>query len=307
MPKRQRLLLVLIMIGMLGITGVLILINDYAENRVQTKTATQDFSSFEKVSSTPLSWKSYLEIGKNFEKLEQNLAPQDSKPDVAATGHPVNDSDNLDLEAIDNQTGQIEGILKEEKDFKLLMLNNNVRAYESKLSEDKERRLKEKSSVLNHAADVLVKNKEKEIAAFYESYDRELRAKYQDVLCNLQLQLSVVDLMDVQKDQDHKKQQLQTEINRIHQEISEKLKSRRQELNKELIVFKTARLNENESELNKFKVELETNFEFELSRYKEKQREEFDVWHLNREKEVAAALKLRQEQRRLIESQTKSN
>lgn len=205
------------------------------------------------------------------------------------------DQSIFNQDAINHQIDEIKRIFQAEENFKRVNLKKFIKDYSKKCFQEINEKIKTKNDLLTKALNLELQKKTREITISLEGNRVELESEYQLVLSNLQLQKSIASLGESQGDLIDE-QEIQAQIDVIHGEIEEKLKASQRTLTDEFENHQKLRKEQIDSELNNYRIRLESEYQNDLARFQQALETEFSEWYSKREKELALAIRLRQEQ-----------
>ena len=235
-------------------------------------------------------WSGYSKISGEIAKLKQGWSLEEryfSKKPIAEFEQKISE------ESLLTQTSQIKQLFAEEETFRKTALAKSVALYRQKLQLEAERELEIKTAGLTNSFANEVGHQELDLKNVVEDYHAKLVNDYQVTLANLQLQLLLVDLSGDVKDPAGEKQKIQNQIEKIHQEMGDKVTVKQRQLAAGLEEFKQQRLLALNLEIAGLKVQLAATVEAELENYYKQLEADFNKWRQQRAREIQMVIDLR--------------
>jgi hypothetical protein len=236
-------------------------------------------------------WNEYTKVGQAMGELVNGWAhPQSllSKEQISKFEQKISE------ESLGIQTSQIKLLFAEEEAFRKTDLDKTLELYQSKLNQEMERELDLETVRLKIDYQKEVTNRESNIKNAIAKYNGELIAEYQVTLANLQLQLLLVDLSNRVKEPTLEKQKIQDQIDKIHQEMYDKVSIRQRQLSEELVQYKRQRQMTLDSEINGIRTQLAQKAESALNKYRNLLEADFYQWRQQRQQDIQMVINLRQ-------------
>lgn len=197
-------------------------------------------------------------------------------------------------ESLETQTSQIKQLFAEEEAFRKADLDKTLGLYRNKLNQEMEREIDLRTFRLKTDYQKEITNREFNIKNSIAKYNEELKSEYQVTLANLQLQLLLVDLSNRVKEPTLEKQKIQGQIDKIHQEMYDKISMRQQELTEELAQYKKQRMMTLDSEIKGIRTQSAQSVESALSKYRNLLEADFYQWRQQRQQDIQMVINLRQ-------------
>lgn len=244
------------------------------------------------VSQSP-DWNRYLKLDKELKKLsvKWKVDPISLRVDGRSA------TSGIDFEKlIDDQITIIKNNYQYEIDLKLNNLNSNLNEYSKNREEFYNLKLNERVNSINSALQKDLDEKKKLVAEEFEEYRKKIHANYQLDLTNLQLKLSMLDLISNQEEAKIERQSIQLMISRIKLEIEQQIESEYQRLQEELHLFSEQRQQKAVVDLEAVKSFFTEQYKKDVSTYQLKLEQEFESWRQKREVEILKAIELRKKQ-----------
>lgn len=197
-------------------------------------------------------------------------------------------------ESLSAQTNQIKLLFTEEEAFRKAELENALELYRNKLHLEMERELQEQTIRIKTNFEKEVTVRELAIKNTVTQYNEEMAAKYQVTLANLQLQLLLIDLSNRIKEPALEKQRIQGQIDKVHQEMYDKISIRQQQLSEELAQYKKQRQISLDSEIAGIRNKLANTAESAFNKYRERLEADFYQWQQQRQQDIEMVIDLRE-------------
>lgn len=283
--KKQQLTVVGILL--LGLSAAFLLVILIINRANLFKSKEQALREFNSLLNQP-KWERYALLDQELEKLKQkwvNTRKVTSDPDREAS---INNQT-----AIEKQITEIKRIFKEGETVKLADLDSAVAEYSALLARDSKQKLGKETERLTKVLKQEIIEKTQAANLQIDQSRQEIELQNQPKLMNLQMQLAMVALTENPTEQNTKKQQLQIEIARIHDEITKEIAQKRQTVYDELNQYEKQRTKANNQELNQLKNDLEASNQTKLADYRRKLETEYKQWAEKQQVEMDQAIEIR--------------
>lgn len=249
-----------------------------------------------KIDGNQPDWSGYSQFSRLFTGFHwtlPNLSPKASEKWKL----PVDDTSEFNRQII-----EIDRIFGEEESFHAADLERSVRNYRLRLTQKLAARLNELSAALTAAYNRDIQAKTEEFKHELLKYQQELGAEYQISLVNLNLRISVSDLMNnsTPADASEAKKQLEAELARMHRVIAAKITAREAELHAELNAYQAKRRSEMTTKLNAERAAGEAEIQSQVEQYRSGLETSLANWSAKRREAIERAIALRREDRARI-------
>lgn len=236
-------------------------------------------------------WSEYTNIGRALSELTKGW----TFPNPSFSDELIRDFEQrISKESIEAQTGRIKMLFAEEEAFRKADLEKSLEAYRYKLNQETARELDIKLNHLQTKYQKEISNFEQNYKKIISEYNEELDAKYQVTLANLQLQLLLIDLSTRIKDPQLEKQKIQDRIDKIHQEMNDKLTIRQRQLHEELDQYKKQSRLSLDAEIAIIRDQLTQAAEITFNKYRNLLEADFYEWREQRKQDIQMVINLRQ-------------
>jgi hypothetical protein len=273
----------------LGLLGLVVIWQVYGTIIIERSTA--DLPDYSRILDSNANWDQYQKLNLKVAALRNGWF---QKNNTASEQRIAEFEQKISGESLTAQTAQIRLIFFEEKSFRENELNESIKLYQTKLYQELELEIAVKTASLKSIYDKEVNSKELEVRNALGKYNQDLAKEYQLTFTNLHLQLLLVDLSNSQKDPVVEKKRIQSQIDKIHREMYDKISIRQRQLFAEFDDFKKQRKTVLNLELGKLRNQLEASAAEELRKYRQALEQGFQNWIEQRKQETETAIDLRQ-------------
>lgn len=276
------------LIGLLGMLGIILIWQGY--RFLNLKPSVNDLPDYA-ANMKRADWNEYTKIGQTMSELTKGWAYSKS----ALSDKQIRTFEQkISEESLGAQTAQIKQLFDEEEAFRKAGLDKTLELYRNKLHLEMERELNDEIVRLkSHYQKELTKQEFNNKKAI-DQYNEELVAKHQITLANLQLQLLLVDLSNHVKEPALEKQKIQRQIDKIHQEMYDKLSIRQQQLSEKLAQAKKQNQMLLDAEIAGIRNQLAKTAENALNNYCKLLEADFHQWRQQRQQDIQMVINLRE-------------
>jgi hypothetical protein len=236
-------------------------------------------------------WNGYTQIGREVSELTKQWLPAKSMVAGAEFGWF---EQKISEESLSAQTTQIKQFFTEEESFRKADLEKDLDMYRNQLNLEMVQELDVETIRLKTRYQREFNRRERDIKDAITKYNDELLAGYQVTLANLQLQLLLVDLSNRINDPAVEKRKIQDQIDKIHQEMNDKLTSRQRQLSEELAQYKKQHQTALDLEIAGIRDRLAKSAESAISKYRNLLETDFNQWRQQRQQDIQMVINLRQ-------------
>jgi hypothetical protein len=235
-------------------------------------------------------WGRYQELLHDLERISNNWEIEPSRPDLSAS------SSQFKLAPVDRQMIELQNNYRLEETYKWGSVQKALQDYQKRKLQDLEERFKIKFEALKKVLNIDLEAKHKEQQEALDAHRKKLDEEQYSTLANLQLRLATLGVSRSSTDEEERAR-IQKEINRIKDEIEEKMEMRAGQYEQEFGIYQRLRSQQLNVQLKELEVKADLEIKADLRRYQEKLSAEFQAWRVRRQQEMNKSLeKRRQEQ-----------